>query len=217
MKFRSISVAILSLTIVIACVCEVSAQRKLISLEDYSKATLPVSSKSREMTRRVVGTEETIMDGVVTKTVETIIEAVIPGGTRSYVKTTEGDKITESERIYVNNVWYFRNDGGAWNKEGDDPLRRMEIGGGLSSPGCLQYSVDSVFFNGRQTQMFEALSVSTKANELVFNQSRMWVDVDGLPYREEHTLGKMAPRIETYRSVSVYEYDPKIKIEAPIK
>ena len=217
MKFTSISVAILSLTIVIACVCEVSAQRKLISLEDYSKATLPVSSKSREMTRRVVGTEETIMDGVVTKTVETIIEAVVSGGTRFFVKTTEGEKISEIERINVNSIWYVRNNGGVWNKEGDDPSRRMEIGGGLSSPGCLQYSVDSVFLNGRQTQVFEALSVSSKANELVFNQIRMWVDVDDLPYREEHTLGKMAPRIETYRSVSMYEYDPNIRIEKPIK
>ena len=93
----------------------------------------------------------------------------------------------------------------------------MEIGGNSSSSGCLQYSVDSVLLNGRQTQLFEVISVSTKASELVFNQSRMWVDVDGLPYREEHTLGKMAPRIETYRSVLEYEYDPNMKIEKPIK
>ena len=98
MKFRNIFLTIASLTVV-AGVHEVSAQRKLITLEDYSKATLPVSSKSREMTRRVVGTEETMVDGVVTKTVETVIEAVVSGGARFYMRTTERDKITEIDKI----------------------------------------------------------------------------------------------------------------------
>ena len=121
MKFKNILLEIAFLVVVVGCVCEVAAQRKLISLEDYSKFTLPASSKSREMTRRVVGTEESIVDGIVSKTVETIIEAVVSGGTRFYLKTTEGDKITEIDKINVNNIWYVRDNGGAWNKEGDDP------------------------------------------------------------------------------------------------
>jgi hypothetical protein len=66
-------------------------------------------------------------------------------------------------------------------------------------------------------QLFEWVLINANGPELMFTELRKWIGEDGLPYREETVRGKLSPREETAKRVVTYEYDPKIKIEAPIK
>ncbi|MEO6051976.1 MAG: hypothetical protein ABIP78_11685 [Pyrinomonadaceae bacterium] len=218
MKCKNSLLVTLAVVIIALSFHETPAQRKLLTLSEYSEGTLPPPAKSQELTRRNKGIEETFVGGVLMKTVETISESVISGGNRFYSKTTEGDKITEIDKINVNDVMYIRENGKAWRKESDNPFGRLVMGGGLSSPPPgKQYSVESVFLNGISTQIFEAFFVLDKGKELTFQEVRMWVGQDGLVYRQELVEGKLFPRTETLRSVSTYDYDPNIKVEAPMK
>ena len=114
---------------------------------------------------------------------------------------------------------YTRKDGGIWTKVdlGQSRYGSGNASGSASSRQCDQYSVDTTSINGRPMQLFEWLSIDAFTNELLFHEMRKWIGDDGLPYREEDVKGKLSPREETKRIVTTYDYDPSIKIEAPIK
>jgi hypothetical protein len=114
---------------------------------------------------------------------------------------------------------YTRENGGAWTKV---DLRSGGFGSGSASGTgtsreCNQYSVETTFITGKPVRLFEWLSVNGNTDELDFREDRDWVDEEGLPYREEMVSGKLYPREEKRRRTIIYEYDPKITIEAPIK
>lgn len=199
---------------------DVYAQRKIITSKEYYEGISKPGVKYYEKSRRVETTEETITDGVVTKSALRINEALLPNRDRKYAKITEGGKVSEFEQITIDYMQYTRKDGAAWTKV---DLRQSGYGSGSgtgvggSSRQCDQYSVDSTSINGRSMQLFEWLLIDSNGNELLFHEMRKWIGDDGLPYRGEDVKGKLSPREEIKRTVTTYEYDPTIKIEAPIK
>ena len=82
---------------------------------------------------------------------------------------------------------------------------------------CTQYTVEAVFLNGMSVKLFERLDIRTVGDELRFAESRNWIGEDGLPYREENVSGRLSPRIEMARETVTFDYNPNIKIEAPVK
>ena len=66
-------------------------------------------------------------------------------------------------------------------------------------------------------QMLDIFLVNQEDAELNYEHRQVWMGEDGLTYKIERTKGKLAPKTVTYRSVETYEYDPSIKVEAPMK
>lgn len=207
------------LSLVLLALSGISAfgQQKLITNVEFSDGINIASSKAREMTQRVTSIEKTLVDGLVTETIERISESIPGKSSRSLIRTTKGHHVSEKEWIRLNNIGYFRENGGPWKKEEDTGFRRLEFGGGLSRPpGGVQYSTETVTLDGEPMQKYEIFLVNTKERELIFQQRRTWIGIDGLIHRKNVVNGKLAPMVETHRTETTYEYDPKIKIEVPL-
>jgi len=199
---------------------DVDAQRKAISSSEYYSGIYPKPAVPwSERSRRVEDIEETINDGVVTKSNTTVSEFLLPDRRRYYTKKVEDGKVTEFERITIEHWEYTRENGGAWTKvdlRGRAGGTGYGSGSGSGGTACTQFSVESVIINGISAKLFEALWVTSIGQELSFHESRRWIGDDGLPYREEEVKGMVHPRIETFRDSTTYDYNPNIKIEAPI-
>jgi len=198
---------------------DVAAQRKIITSKEYYEGVSRPGVKYYDKSRRVETTDETFANGMLTKSHFRVNEVLLPNRNRSYAKLTEGDKVTEVEQITIDHMQYNRKDNEPWTKV---DLRKSGSGSGSGVSGgtsrqSSQYSVEATFINGRSVQLFEWLLVNGDGAELAFNEMRRWIGDDGLPYREEDVKGKLSPREETSKRVVTYEYDPNIKIEAPIK
>lgn len=197
-----------------------TAQRRMITGTDYIAGTSQIYSKADAHSRHVETTEEHLENGAVTKSIYTVIEALMPDRTRTYVKTIQEGQITESEVIKIAYMRYERHNGGPWTKL---DLRQSGNGSGYGSGTgalrneCNQFSVEASNLDGQPMKLFEAFFISSLANELRFRHTRKWVGEDGLPYREEFITGILHPREEKSRTTQSYEYDPNIKIEAPVK
>lgn len=221
MKLSSFTLGMIAICAISAFNCEALAQSRLISSNEFLEGTTKKNSDIFMRSRRVVSTNETISDGIIQKTVLTISEYLLPGRKRFYIKTTEGDKVTETEQINIDHMQYDRKDGGAWTKF---DTRQSGYGTGVGTgmgagipQSCDQFSVEPAVLNGRSMQLFEMIAVEGSGKELLLITLRRWIGDDGFPYRSESTKGKLYPRDERQRFVTTYEYDPIMGIEAPIK
>lgn len=219
MKLNNFSFGVIIFCAISVFNCDALAQSKLISSQEFIAGTTKKFSNVFERSRRVESITETISDGVVQKTVLNIYDYLHPARTRIYIKTTAGEKVSETEQIFIDHMRYDRKDGGAWMQ-----VDMRQLGAGVSTgmgagtpQSCDEYSVEPVILNGMSMQLFERLSVDGNGKELLFTALKKWIGEDGFPYRTESTKGKLFPRDERQRLVMSYEYDPSIKIEAPIK
>ena len=202
---------------VLAVLTETPAQSKIIKSQEYYEGIGKPGVKWYEKSRRVETSDETFANGATTRSVINISEVLLPDHRRQYTKTTEPGKVSEFEQITIDYMQYTRKDGGDWTKT---DLRQLGQGTGTGvgiSRRCDQYSVEMSSLNGRSMQLFNWLSIDGNGDELMFRDVRKWIGEEGLPYREEELTGKLSPRDETGRRITTYEYDPNIKIEAPIK
>ena len=210
---------LLVLAVVLSVSVEANAQRRLISAREFM---LPLSNpavKIYDKSRRVESTDETFANGAVVKLIMIVEEVQLPDNSRYYRKTTAGGLVSEIEVINVDYMSYTRKDNGPWTKV-DTRGAGSGSGNGSgfdTSRECDQYSVEEVILNGRQVHLYEWILINRDTNELKFSESRRWLGEGSLPYREESVSGKLYPREETNRRIVTYEYDPAIKIEAPIK
>lgn len=210
----------LLLVFALASFSELTAQRQIITSKEYYDAAYNSESKWYEMSRRVVSTDETFSNGAVIKSIMTVSEVLLPNRERFYRKSVEGNKIAEYEQVKIDYMEYTRIDGGTWTKV---DLRQSGRGSGIGSGlgtghiSCSQYSVEPTSLNGLSMRLFEFLIIENKDHELWFRESRHWIGENKLPYQTETVKGKFSPRDVTSRLVTTYEYDPNIKIEAPIK
>ena len=207
------------LAVVLSLSSDANAQRRMISSREWM---LPLSNptvKFWEKSRRVEMTDETLANGAIVKSVLTINEVFLPDHSRYYRKEITDGVTTEFEQIKIGYMQYTRKNSEPWTKvdlRGSGTGSGNGTGGGVSTR-CDQFSVEDVILNGKQVQLYEMLSINSDTNELTFTESRRWIASDGLLHRQEYVSGKLSPREETIRTVTTYEYDPNIKIEAPIK
>ena len=207
----------------VTCFCflgfalEISAQRRIVKNSELHDVQNKAYQKLYERSRRVETTDETFSEGSPVKTITRIYEMLLPNRSRSYYKEKEGDKVNETEQITIDNFLYVR--------KNDEPWKKIEIrsgsgsgsGTGSGSYSCRQLTVESIFLNGISAQLFDELDISSETNGLMFKERRKWFGDDGSFLKEEFVEGLLSPRVENRRSTTTYEYDPNIKIEAPLK
>lgn len=207
----------------VACFCflsfalEISAQRRIAKNTELYDVQNKAYQKLYQRSRRVETIDETFSEGSSVKTITRIYEMLLPTRSRSYYKEKEGDKVNETEQITIDNFLYVR--------KNNEPWKKLEIGsGGGSGSGtgsgsysCRQLTVESIFLDGISAQLFDELDISSETNGLTFKERRKWFGDDGSFLKEEFVEGLLSPRLENRRSTTTYEYDPNLKIEAPIK
>jgi hypothetical protein len=196
------------------------AQKKAITRSEYSKAVYSqLSWGLGKRIHRIETLEESFENGVVVKSQTTIYEGLPPDRSRYYTKTIANGKVTEFERITIDYMLYTRKDGGAWTKIDLRQQGGTGSGSGSGASGsiaCSQYSVENTFLEGIATKLFESVQVTEEASELKFEEERNWLDEEGLTRRIEQVRGKLYPRVEQNRRIVTYDYNPDLKIEAPI-
>ncbi len=213
MQKRSSFLTTIVFGLALGCGSFASAQVKLISSVELNENISAANEKAGQLSREVVQVDETLIDAVITRKVETTTRFVPLVGIHTRTRTIENGSVSVSERIFINegSAHYSRENGMGWKKDSDGGFRRMEIHTGPVPFSMGQHTVDL------QKGLFESLSIKKEADELVFVESRTWIGRNGLPSFRERIEGKLSPRIETFRSTTRYEYDPSISIEAPIK
>ncbi len=90
-------------------------------------------------------------------------------------------------------------------------------GGSGTNNFCRQFMVETTVLNNYSARLFEQMYIGSEQNGLTYQETKHWISDDGLPLKSEISEGFLSPRVETSRTINVYEYDPKITIEAPIK
>ena len=199
---------------------QVLAQRKLISSREYFDGVTNRGVQWYEESRRVETLEEAVENGTVKKSLTTVSEVLLPDRSRYYLRTAETVKVSEFDQITIDHMRYTRNDGGAWDKidlRGQSGSGSGTGSGSGSSMACTQFSVEAVFLNGMPLHLYESLLIDGSGSQMKFTETRKWVSDEGLPHRTEVIKAGVLPRAERWREVRTYEYDPSIKIEAPIK
>lgn len=208
---------ILMLLAICAASTAASAQtRQVTSREIYSAENAARKLMSERSYRTVTKTDD-VENGTIVKSVTKIYERLLPDRTRFLMTEKIGDKETSREIITIDYMQYSRTNNEPWTAK---DLRGNGSGSGIAggSSACIQYTEEATFADGTPARKLRRLTIVNTRDGLSFDDEASWFDqTSGLLLKSEETKGLLDPRVEQTRSVTTYEYDPNIKIEAPIK
>lgn len=151
-------------------------------------------------------------------TSERTYESVPPDKTRTLVteKTNGVTKTTETIKIGPN--IFIRKNGGKWEIPGPrDPNRYTVMGDPMDRKQVNDYKLSSGVMLGRQkTDLYEHKMTTTYRSATLRTvwTRRLWIDHKGMMVKLENIYTDQGG---TSSFTVLYEYDPKIKIVAPIK
>lgn len=188
--------------------------KELYDLKGKAQRTLD----SRQ--RRVERNNEMFENGVVVRSDYSLHEYLAEDRERYLRRATEGGKTSESESIFIGHFRYTRSDDGPWTKTdvriGGSGSGSGNGSGSGSSCSVRQLTGESVFVGNFPARLFEEIEVTRHDDGLLVEEDRTWIGENGDLLQEESIKGTFSPRNIITRSTAKYEYDPKIKIEAPI-
>lgn len=202
----------------------VTAQINEITLEAYRKVEDSAANLLKESNYRLERKVEIFeTPGTDAKLVETFIkEVILPNRWRTVEFTNRGSRTITEESLFDGNALFVRRDVGEWQK-----FSGGQSGSGRSESGRITTTyryLGKSDLNGVETDLYEleSLRVANKftVNSIVvvrYNKKiRSWYSSDGrsLKVIEENSI---EGQNGLSRSTTVIEYDPDIKIEAPIK
>jgi hypothetical protein len=196
-----------------------SAQKRLVESKSLSDALSRAGERTSEKQKNVESITEEYADGTVILRTIASSQFVSSDRYRSYLKTERLGKGTEKEVIRIGDVIYTRENDGPWIKEFRSPFAGLELCCGLQSPSRIvsQVSVESVFLGNFQSDLYERLTIKEGKSGLEMIESRYWIGLEGFLLQEEEVEGTFSPRVVKNRRLVKYDYEPNIKIEAPIK
>ncbi len=76
---------------------------------------------------------------------------------------------------------------------------------------CRQFTVETTMLNSYSARLFEQMYIGQEQSGLIYQETKHWINDDGLPLKSEISEGFLSPRVETSHTINVYEYDPNIK------
>lgn len=207
---------ILLALIVLGISSAAKAQVKQISSDEFYTVSGKAYRLSSERTRRAIIKTEELENGTVVASMTKTEEEIVPDKTRVLIVERKGNVENISEIITIGSKIYERKDNGQWTVR--DMRNGEGRGAGSAGMNCVQFTEEESSVDGVLARKLSNLSITRKENVLTFSNSIGWIDQQGLLLRSEYVRGLLEPRIETFRSVAAYEYEPKdLKIEAPIK
>lgn len=228
-KLFGIAIVVFSLTVL-----NLYGQRREITQEDFYQRFNPMLEKSEKQSRRINFLEEKTGLGMDIKdTTQKVVEIIPPDKIyfNSTLPNTSGNK---SETIYIGNTMYHKKIESRGEKlnniwemtEGVKP-RTLPTFKPANLEGVKWFLTENVVINGQMTDFIECIlqkdikKTSKKTKELedfIFTgEWKYWINKDNFLIKAEHYQGDNDYLTLTLRLIYEYEYDPNIKIEAPIE
>lgn len=205
--------------LVLFCVAATAAlaQTKQITSNEFftssSKAHSLMSGRSWRMETKT----DTLDGASIVKSITKIHERLQPDRERFVMTEKIGDKETRSEFIRIGFMEYRRENNEAWVSKdlrggGGDGIG-MGNSGGFA---CIQYTEEADAVGGMPARKLRQYSIEKSSEGLSYDDMAIWLDSNGFFLKSERIKGLLEPRTEKTKSVVTYEYEPNIKIEAPI-
>jgi hypothetical protein len=208
----------------------VYGQRKEISKEEFLIANKTAGDKMKMVSYRFISKNENYF-GDELKSVQTNTNEFVPPDKRHNVlevKMFDMKRNFLTETIRIGNDEYKRENGGEWTKRTkteasqspNNPIKTIENNSKF-------YLTENVKLGSQTANLYEAfvenkvLTPTRAGNEpaetTFYRKERRWINRDGLLIKFEMEDESQQMRKVVTRQTSTYEYDPNIKIEAPIK
>jgi hypothetical protein len=184
------------------------AFKEFRELENKSQALIESKSIRTKTTTEIYAADgKTLKQKIVT-----ILEEMPPDRER-YTSTSEAGGVTEKyETIDIGDKTYVRLNNGKWKTLEPEDLERITgVGNSFGTR-----VVEEITINGQSVRVFETRSTSYFGDEERRAVTRYWFTAEGELFKTEAEEKDLKTN-EISRIVTVYEYDPNIRIEAPIK
>lgn len=207
---------LLTAVFILAVASAAVAQVKQFTSNDFYKSESAAYDLMSGVSKRVVTKTETFENGRIINVLETVAETLEPDRYRFVRTEKKGDVETHYEIIQIADMEYTRINKGAWTAKKIEGSG-MGSGTGAGYNSCKQYTEEPDFVGGQTARKLRELRIMQSEKGLNFEDSINWYNQQGQFLRTETVKGLLEPRIENYREVVTYEYEPNIKIEAPIK
>lgn len=195
----------------------VFGQEKMIDREKFEQARETAAEKLDGKTYRETTVVEFFTDrnAAPTKTRKTIIETIPPDREHLIFETEQGKK----EVIEIKGTRYVRLNGGEWTQE---DVVVIGTGNGIGCSSTIKsesYTVtENSSFNGKTADFYEMKKKLSDCSNDIGDEIwlyKFWIGKDGMFLKTESEYEKVGGN-SIQRITIVYEYDSKIKIEAPI-
>jgi hypothetical protein len=196
--------------------------QETISREEFWKPIREAYGKAREYSRRHIQKIDSTWNGVKTQE-EWTYEYQPPDRIRYlHVRTFDG-KTKRTEQINIGEQKYCKEGSEAWYRSKSYCIGGSASGGPsditkeeyrrknarLQDKDVVIYSNHTIFVN--------KYSKTVDTDGPTYWESKYWFDKNGLILRSELRRGLVKEPKPYYEMIETYQYDPKIKIEAPIK
>jgi|GEM_PF-2236806 len=200
-------------------IVQVSGQERAITQKQFDDAR---TSASEALKSKIYRTNTEAAPGSGPQHYSTISEYVPPDRSRLLRVYTFRDKVEKSEIIKIGDTSYARFDGGPWISPYVPNDRFTVAGGGREAKVERKFEYTLIadmdlgkektdLYVRREDFSYEASGVSYKTVSFF----RYWISKGGLFLRSEDRVHDKDGKL-LHRSITDYEYDPGIKIEAPV-
>lgn len=215
--------SLLFFAIILIGILSVTAQEKIIAENEFKEILGKAEKNLEGKTYRLTKTEETFSDrSANAESVNIRInEYVQPGKWREVVETKSANKVTKTERLWDGKNLYERENDGEW--------RKFSGGGGIggsikSGRITTTYKfIEKSVLNNQPVNVYE-VKQNREATKLTqtgmyvvhyVERTKYWIAETGYFLKkltENEVIGSKSLVKENW----IYDYDPNIKIEAPI-
>lgn len=205
MNFKTLVIA--TITIILAS-SPAFSQERTITEKEFEDVDSVATEFLKKVSYRSIGRDDTS---------ETIYESVPPDRTRLLVTKKTNGITTRTETIKIGPKTFVRKDGGTWVIPEPQGPRYAVRGDPVDAERTSEYKLTSgVMFGDEKTGIYQNTEITTSKSigfRRVWTQ-RLWINEKGMMVKYE-SIYTDAGGTGSY--TLVYEYDPKIKIVAPIK
>ena len=162
--------------------------------------------------------------------IKTLTEHVTPGRSRTVVERKERGKRTVTETIWIDKSRYIRVNDGTWtvtqlstpSGDGSGSGSASVTTGNFREPPKIEQEFEYIGrkdLNGRAADVYEKVirrtQVMLDTKIVTVETSTYWFDDRGMLLKQTQE-GEITGKGRTFKTSTEYEYDPTIKIEAPI-
>ncbi len=222
----------LNMAIFVICLAcsSVYGQKREISKEMFNDSYKKAGENTGKLSHRIISEGYVYRDeeSQIRSVEKGISEIASPNRSRFSIehKNNELNTISYFELIKIDGVEYKRRNNGEWKKE-NTVINPNPTNSKSSRSEAKYYLTENARLNNQTADLFE-LEVEYKhqttnpvnrqmSESTTCRKEKRWISKDGLLLKLEMVDENTNPRKINSRRIWVYEYDPTIKIEAPIK
>lgn len=191
-------------------------QAKSISGAEYETAVYGAFDTSAKLPRKTVSVRRQYESGTISKNVEIINESLPPDNSRRLIIEKIGDVVTETEIILLKDIEYRRENKGRWVKQDLSKLKGgFKLGSEITNSES-EHSVEEVAVGNEKLRVFSIQTQRGRAGNITFDERQTFIDNKGLIRKVTGRVSKNTRDNLFSDEVTTFEYNPKIKINAPV-